>query len=153
MPTQRIKVLGRDNEIAINTGTAETPAWTKIQGLSTITFTFNNTTADTNDFDSNGWESHLVAMRSLEIALEGQAVLDATTKAPEPGQAAVELSSRLVGYEAFADYQVTLPSGATITVSASSTCTPFGGGVSDASKWTANLKVNGEPTWGAPASN
>lgn len=143
----KIKVLARDFPITINTGTTATPVRVPIEGVSSETFNFSKTDAETNDFDSNGWMSHLPAMRGLEISLDGQAALDKDTKEPLPGQAAVEAASRLVGYEGLVEFQFTRPSGRTVTFTASVQCTPFGGGTNDAAKWTATLKVDGEPDY------
>lgn len=147
MAGTQIHTLARNFPVEINTGTSETPVWTRIESLETVTFNVSKTDAETNNFDNAGWTSHIVAMRGLEITVAGQVSLDPVTKSPSPGQAAVEALGRAVDQDAFKEFRVRRPGGKAVAFTASAMCNPTGGGTNEAAKWTATLKSNGEPAF------
>lgn len=156
------KFLARDLSIAISTdpgtdtisGTTD-DTWTPINGLNSLTHAPSTSRADTSAFDSNGRDEHLVASRGETWTLAGFALEDVSGGAGagdrDPGQEAVEASSKLVGPAGMAFYRITSPGGNVIIFEASAEVTLMGGGHNDAAAWQAVLQVNGEPTY-TPAS-
>ena len=81
----------------VNTGTALAPVWVAIEGLDSVTITNAETSADTSDFDDEGWGSSIVAMRNQTVMLAGKSKIDPVTRQPMPGQAFVEALGEIVG--------------------------------------------------------
>ena len=129
----------------VNTGTALAPVWVAIEGLDSVTITNAETSADTSDFDDEGWGSSIVAMRNQTVMLAGKSKMDPVTRAPMPGQAFVEALGEIVGDGGYGDFRITRPSGSRRRFEAVVKCDPYGGGIGEASKWTAELKTNGKP--------
>ena len=143
------KVLSRDFDISVNTGTEESPTWTPILGLDEdgITWAESGREVDFMDADDGGFAKPLPFGRGYTVTLKGARIEDADTGERDPGQAAVEAVMDAMGPEALLEYKIESPaaSGAeAITFQASATVTPFGG--SDKATWGAELKVYGQPT-------
>jgi len=143
------KVLSRDFDISVNTGTEESPTWTPILGLDEdgITWAESGREVDFMDADDGGFAKPLPFGRGYTVTLKGARIEDADTGERDPGQAAVEAVMDEMGPDALLEYKIESPaaSGAeAITFQASATVTPFGG--SDKATWGAELKVYGQPT-------
>lgn len=143
------KVLSRDFDISVNTGTEESPTWTPILGLDEdgITWAESSREVDFMDADDGGFAKPLPFGRGYTVTLKGARIEDADTGERDPGQAAVEAVMDEMGPDALLEYKIESPaaSGAeAITFQASATVTPFGG--SDKATWGAELKVYGQPT-------
>lgn len=143
------KVLSRDFDISVNTGTEESPTWTPILGLDEdgITWAESSREVDFMDADDGGFAKPLPFGRGYTVTLKGARIEDADTGERDPGQAAVEAVMDEMGPDALLEYKIESPaaSGAeAITFHASATVTPFGG--SDKATWGAELKVYGQPT-------
>lgn len=143
------KVLGRDFDIEVNTGTITVPVWTQINGLDEdgITISKSNRTADFADADSGGYERLRVIGRGTSIALKGARMEASDDGTRDPGQAAIEAVSGKMVAAAMLQFRITSPAAATpevLTFMASvADCIPFGGG--DKAQWTADLLVDDEP--------
>lgn len=147
MTTNDDKVLSRDFDIEVNTGTAETPTWTKINGLDEDGITYAETTREVDfmDADDGGFAKPLPYGRGYTITLKGSRIEDADTGERDVGQAAVEAVMDEMGADALLEYRISSPaaSGAeTLTFEAWASATPFGG--SDKAAWGVVLKVYGE---------
>lgn len=143
------KVLARDWTIEINTGTTAIPVWTEILGLESHTFSGDLARANTTSREDEGVRSHLPASRGRDLTMEGFYMVDPDTGARDPGQAAVEASSKLVGPSGLDGYRLTDPSNTVLcTFNASAEVTSQGGGgTDDAADWKAALGVSGVITW------
>jgi predicted secreted protein len=64
------KVKGIDIYVKVNTGTEESPVWTKVGGQKGASITFNLADVDVTDKDSNGWEENLPGNRSVEVEFD-----------------------------------------------------------------------------------
>lgn len=143
------KVLSRDFDISVNTGTEESPTWTPILGLDEdgITWAESGREVDFMDADDGGFAKPVPIGRGYTVTLKGARIEDADTGERDPGQAAVEAVMDAMGPEALLGYQIASPaaSGAEVLeFKAWATVTPFGG--SDKATWGAELKVYGQPT-------
>ena len=143
------KVLSRDFDISVNTGTSGSPQWTPIAGLDEdgIAWSESGREVDFMDADDGGFAKPVPIGRGYTVTLKGARIEDADTGERDPGQAAVEAVMDEMGPNALLEYKIESPaaSGAeAITFQASATVTPFGG--SDKATWGAELKVYGQPT-------
>lgn len=140
------KVLSRDFEISVNTGTEESPGWTKIAGLDEdgITIAESTREVDFMDADDGGFAKPVPFGRGYTVTLKGARIEDAETGERDPGQAAVEAVMDEMGADALLSYQIESPAasgGEVLQFRAWATVTPFGG--SDKATWGAELKVYG----------
>ncbi len=141
---EKTKFLAREVEVYVEVGGVDV----RVTGLDSTTITTEKTDATTDDFDTDGFMSHLPAMRGTTIALAGTGDIDPDTLEPLPGQAAVEALGQLVGREGIGKFKIVRPGGASIAYRCSVKCDPLaGGGVADASKWSAELKATGKPVY------
>ena len=150
MTTSDDKVLLRDFDIEVNTGTEETPVWTQINGLDEdgIAWAESPREVDFMDADDGGFEKSLPYGYSYTATLKGSRIEDAADGTRDVGQAAVEAMMGVKGAAALLGYRVTSPAVAnaeTLSFQAWASTTPFGG--SDKATWGAVLKVYGEPIW------
>lgn len=140
------KVLSRDFEIAINTGTDAVPVWSKIMGLANdgITITPSVGDADFSDANDGGWEKTLPISRGWAVGLKGDRMEDPTDGTRDVGQAAVEAAMGEMGPDALRKYKLSSPA-TTAEVRyfyAWAEVTPNGG--SDKASWEAALHVFGD---------
>lgn len=64
------KIKGTDIYVEVNTGTPETPVWTKIGGATDATIDMSGEGIDVTDKDSAGWAESLIGIKSAEISSE-----------------------------------------------------------------------------------
>ena len=140
-----VKVPARDWKVEINTGDSATPAWTPVEGLTTLGFSAEMGERDTTDFDSGGWLEHVVSNRGRGLNLEGYYQEDDTGARPE-GQEAVDALGEKIGAASIGEFRLTSPNGKGIEFKASSNPIEQGGGNDDNTSWGAELKVSGKPT-------
>lgn len=140
------KVLARDWVASINTGTYVSPVWVEIKGLSTLTFSNGKNDADTTDFNSDGWEEHIVASRNAELAIEGMYLEDPSDGSRDPGQEAVETLSETMGNDSLGDFKLVSPGGTGKRFYASAQIGDVGGGNDDPTSWGATLTRSGQST-------
>lgn len=140
-----VKILARDWDFAINTGTDSVPVWTPINGLNTHSWSNSKNDADTTTYDDEGWTSHLPASRGTSITLSG-----ITMEAPDdgdrdPGQEACETHAEQIGPEGLRKFKVTSPAGTTWVGPASMQATVGGGGNDDPAAWECVVTFSGKP--------
>jgi TP901-1 family phage major tail protein len=70
------KVKGVDIYVKVNTGTYETPVWTKVGGQKDASITFGLGDIDITDKDSAGWEENLPGNRNVEIEFDAFLIED-----------------------------------------------------------------------------
>lgn len=64
------KIKGLDLYVEVNTGTQQTPIWTKVGGQTDASIDLSGEGIDVTDKDSQGWAESLVGINSGEISLE-----------------------------------------------------------------------------------
>lgn len=64
------KIKGKDIYVEVNTGTPETPVWTKVGGATDATIDMSAEGIDVTDKDSAGWTESLIGIKSVEISSE-----------------------------------------------------------------------------------
>lgn len=70
------KVKGLDIYLKVNTGTEETPVWTKVGGQKDATFDRGAATIDVTDKDSGGNEEHLPGVRNWGVSFDAFLIED-----------------------------------------------------------------------------
>ncbi|WP_460407418.1 phage tail tube protein, partial [Actinophytocola sediminis] len=70
-PTVLKKKLSNKWVFEINTGTEDSPVWTRVNGLTSATLAVSPNEVEVSDFDSNGWQDNITTFRSWSIALAG----------------------------------------------------------------------------------
>jgi predicted secreted protein len=146
----KTKVLARNWKIEIDTDPLATmptgtAVWTKIAGVNTFTISNDKEDTDTTDFDSNGYNEHLVASRSNEVSFEGFFIEDQTNGQRDAGQEAVEKYGDKIGPEAMATIRLTSPGGKVRQFKGSFAVGDVGGGNNDATSWGASFTPSGAP--------
>ncbi len=133
--------------IYINTGTEETPIWTRIRGISEVSPSPSSNTVDGRDFESGLWAEPMISGRGLSFSVTGFRMEDETTGARDPGQEAVEASGLLGGQAGREQYQIQGSGGKTITFTANAEVTDFGGSQDDLASWECTLTCVGAPVY------
>lgn len=142
-----VKVLARDHDFHLNTGTVGSPVWTEIKGILSFSFSPQIGRADTTTFDEDGVQSHLPASRGLGFTLTGKVVYaDLDNDERDPGQAAAIAWAGLIGPSGLKQFRITYPDGSTDVFLASASQTPGGGGVDDASEFSLDIQRSGATT-------
>lgn len=143
------KVLSRDYDIEVNTGTIAAPVWTQINGLDEdgITESQSPNEADFKDADDGGFARPRIIGRGYTASLKGARMEASDDGTRDPGQAAIEAVAGQMVTGAMLQFRITSPAAATpevLTFMASvANCTSFGG--SDKAEWTATLLADGQP--------
>lgn len=143
------KVLARDHQFHLNTGTEDTPVWVEIKGITSFSFSPQLNRADTTSFDEDGVMSHIPASRGLQFTLSGRVVYsDYDNAVRDPGQAACLAwgAGQNVGPAALKQFRVTYPAGETDVFYASANVTAGGGGTDDASEFSLDCERSGATT-------
>lgn len=144
-----VKVLAREWTFEIESATPGT--WLEIGGINSFTPDRSKDDADTTDFDSGGWATHLPAQRGLSVTMDGFYLEDAAG-ARNLGQERVEAVSQIVGSTGLVNFRMTSPATAglrRISGPASFNHGGPGGGNNDASSWSAEAVFSGQPVRGA----
>ena len=142
------KVLIRDFDLYVNTGTLLAPIWTKVNGLHPdMEWSDSPTKADTTDQDANGVKTHLVTSHEYKATVKGKRMEDPSDGSRDAGQAEVEAIANAIGPDSIGQFTIVTPGGVGIEFSASASVKPFGGGMDDAATWEAELSVSGAPDW------
>lgn len=143
------KILAREWKFQIEEGEG---TYVDIKGLNNFSFAPSSANVDTTDFDSEGWNEHLVASRGLEVNLEGAYLADVETGDRDAGQEAVEVLADKIGVGSLGKFKITSPAKATYEFIASAEVTsPAGGGNDDKTGWSVKLGVSGKVTKGKSA--
>jgi len=137
MATGGISAQGSD--LAINTGTALAPAWTKIKGV----ISFNGLDGSASDIDVTDLDS--TAMEYINGLVDnGKFSMEAKTLHTDPGQMA--LRAALVSGER-TSLQLTFPDEVVATFDILVKSMPVAGGVNAVLKGTIDTKVTGAVVW------
>lgn len=135
--------------LEVNTGTDETPVWTPVKGLNSITLNIDGEVVDVSDYDSGGWQDNLTTFHNWGITVEGFEGFTGTNAAPveDPGQEALRAKGLLLGDEAYATvrlYRLDTLKGYTGRVTVN--WKGLGGGVKAASPFNCDLQGSGALT-------
>lgn len=143
------KQLARLFDFEIDDGT-DTSTFVQINGITSFSPSTEKNDADITDFDSEGWQEHIVASRGLSFDVEGYHVEDEADGTRDSGQERLEELSQNVGNDSTAPFKITTPGGNEITMDVSVDAPMFGqstgGGNDDPAGWSATLTVSGKPT-------
>lgn len=137
------KILARGWAFEISDG-APVATFIQIGGLNTWSVSVEKNDADTTDFDSDGWNEHIVASRGRSISFEGLFMIDPVTKIRDAGQAEVEELADKIDYDSireFRYYHVATGIGRKGFVSAN--VSDVGGGNDDPTSWGAEMTFSG----------
>ena len=119
--------------------------WIAIHGLTSFSFDRTSTRTDTTDFIADGVDTGEIMSRGASSKIEGF-FLEDSTKARDPGQAAVETFAEAVGAASVGDFRFTSPNGKVYVYSATVDMDPIAGGNNDKTKWGASLIRSGALT-------
>lgn len=144
-PLKKLPV--RFQRLEMNTGSEESPTWTRVRGLTTIELTIEPNEVDVSDFDSEGWSDSLTTFRSWALNVQGYEGYTGPDNAPveDPGQAALKARGLATGAGAYADvrfYRTDNNKGYTGRVSANWSGT--GGEVKGVSPFNCPMTGSGE---------
>lgn len=91
--------LNRDWLIDVNTGTAATPTWTPVCGITEFQPGKDTTLQEDSDFDGGGWQSQTATALAWTLAFKVSRKLQQGVAAYDPGQEALRLASDELGTE------------------------------------------------------
>lgn len=121
-----------------------------VSGVTSFSPSTEKNDADVTDFDSNGWQEHMVASRGLSFDIEGYHIEDDTTGVRNAGQERLEELGRAMAKDSTAEFRVVTPGGDNIDMTASFDAPMYGqstgGGNDDPAGWSVTMTVTGEPT-------
>jgi hypothetical protein len=141
------KVLARDWNLFINTGTFAVPVWADVTGgINTFKFSNKKKDAETTDFASDGRDESFAASRSTEISAEGYYLEDLSNGDRNAGQELIEAQAELVGVTSLGDFKIVSPAGTLRRFYASVEMVDVGGGNDDPTSWGYTLTISGKPT-------
>lgn len=141
------KRLSRLWVLEVNTGDDVTPAWTRVNGLTSATLSVEPNEVDVSDFDSEGWSDNLTTFRSWSLALAGFDGYTGADNAPvdDPGQVALKAKGLLTGSEAYAGVRFyRSDTGKGYTGRSTANWTGAGGEVKGAEPFNCNMTGSGE---------
>lgn len=130
------KVLARKWKFFVETATADT--FEQITGIESFNIGRDKEDLDTTDFDNDGYDSHVVVTRSIELEIEGGMKMDAEGVRCL-GQSRVEEIGELFGDESVARFQIEDPAGQKFEIFGSVALGDVGGGVKDKTSWGFTL--------------
>jgi hypothetical protein len=145
------KILARDYDFHLNTGTVGVPVWTEVKGINTWSHSPQSNDADTTTFDEEGRQSHMKASRGDQYGLQGLVLLDEADGTRDPGQEACLEWADEIGPSSLKQFRITDPSGGTLVFLASATITHGGGGRDDAAAFNLDMTQSGAKVYTPPA--
>lgn len=137
------KILARDFDFHLNTGTVGVPVWTEILGVNSWSHSPTGNDADTTTFDEDGRLSHMKASRGDSFTLDGLYLTDVGTATRDAGQAAVAAWADEIGPDSLKQFRITNPDTTTLVFLASATTTQGGGGNDDPAAFSIAMTVSG----------
>lgn len=140
------KILARDFDFHLNTGTVSVPVWTEINGVQSWSHSPTGNDANTTTFDEDGRLSHLKASRGDAFTLDGLYITDVDTGTRDAGQAAVSVWADAIGPDSLKQFRITNPDGNTLTFMASATTTQGSGGTDDPAAFSIAITASGAVT-------
>ena len=148
-PTVLKKKLSRLWVLEVNTGTEDVPAYTRVNGLTSLTLTITPNEVDVTDNDSDGWTDMLVTCRAWSLAVAGWDGYTGPDNAPvdDPGQAALKTKGLLTGNEAYTGVRFyRSDTGAGYTGRTNANYSGAGGDTKAAEPFNCSLTGSGAPT-------
>ena len=136
------KVLARNWKFFVETATAKT--FERITGIESFTITRDKEDLDTTDFDNDGYDSHVVVGRSVEMEIEGGMRMDTTSGARCAGQSRVEVIAEAFLDESIGKFHVLDPAGTVYELNGSVKLADVGGGNKDKTSWGFTVVGNGK---------
>ena len=147
MTAPLVSYLARKWRVDVNTGTAGSPTWIQVKGVTNLTPGLSATTQDSSDYDSDGWGSDEKTMLkwSLGISLLRKGADEAT---PDPGQEALREKADQFGDDGMAHVRWYDRNGGPEAYEgyANVSWEPGGGGTGDLEPVTVNLTGKGART-------
>jgi hypothetical protein len=139
-------VLAREFDLKINTGTSGSPVLTAISGITGINPGQSSQLTDDTDFDTDGWESGTVVQRgrTLSVSLNYKENEDGDQ---DPGQEALIALGDATGPDGKGLFEYTSPNGNKQAFRATVDMQWPGGDKTSNATMTAELKVDGKPTF------
>lgn len=144
-------IVARGHRFWIST---DNTTWTEILGITSWEWTEDQEMIDATDFATDGYKAELPVLRAVKVSVEGHYLVNPTTNARDPGQAAVEDAARLFGPSALVYFRVETEETGTPpqpVARMEGRCTiklkAFGGGVADKMKWGFDVAFYGAPTY------
>ena len=132
------RVLARGYNVEVYDGTEYVP----IEGINSISLTFDKETTDTTTFSSDGNAEHLATQRARTITAEGFEEYNEGTQ--DPGQAEVERLSAMTGCDAEATLHISHENNdREVWLNGTYNLQDIGGGTNDPSSWGFEFERSG----------
>lgn len=142
----KVKILARDWRLYIlDPAATPTSTFNRIAGVDSFTLSNDYETTDTADFDSEGYDEHIVSGRSFEVKLEGSYMVDVASGDRDNGQSLVEALAKEIGPSSISKFRLVSPAKKVTEYSVSAKVEDIGGGLKDKTSWGATFKVSGKP--------
>lgn len=144
------KVLARNWKFFVETATPKT--FERITGVESFTITRDKEDLDTTDFDNDGYDSHVVVGRSVEMEIEAGMRMNTKTGKRCAGQERVEIIGEAFLDESIGKFHIVDPAGTVYELNGSVKLADVGGGTKDKTSWgfsvvgTGKLKNLGKMT-------
>ena len=142
------KVLSKDFILNVNTGTDQSPTWTKLGSRKSLTMALAPTTVDLADADTDGWNDDRIVGYALSFTATANRLEDPDSGARDSGQAAFEAVMFETGQDNVLQCQIVTPGGEEWVFHASVTVQAFGGDFKAGADWQVVLSCSGAPTVG-----
>jgi len=133
-------ILAAGWTISVNTG----DGYVEVKGMRKFTLNPGETTEkDITTFRSAGQGEHIVSKRTKSVAFEAVYLEDESTGGRDPGQAAVEAISGLIGQDAYGQIKMVSPGDNEKEFYGTFALKDIGGGVEDETSWGFEFKRSG----------
>lgn len=138
--------------VEINTGTAASPVWTKVNGLQSYEPKYNVKTEDDTTIDSDGWASEANVGNGLSVAFAGLVLGDASSGfTADPGMSALMDAAAKADSSGHVHMRHRRKDGVAgiafnAEFKASVKASPAGGKVDELQKFSGDLTGRGKPT-------
>lgn len=94
---QLVSTLARKWKLDVNTGTAESPIWTPVRGITEFSAPNEPTMEDDSDYDSNGWASSTKTMQAWSISATLARKVGVSSGNYDPGQEYIRMRDAQFG--------------------------------------------------------
>ena len=116
-----------------------------IAGLTSFEYAPEKESAETTDFDSEGWSEHIPVARGVTLSFDGQYV-EGEEGERDAGQELVEELGDKIGPEGFTTIKMSSPfGGKEVYLEGSIEVDTIGGDTNDSTSWGFEFEVNGKP--------
>lgn len=100
MSTEQLRdTLARDLVLEINTGTDETPTWTKVRAITENKLAIDPNTEDSSDYDGDGWTSSTKTAQGWKVEGKVLRKKGVTSGSYDPGQEVIRAAALAFGAE------------------------------------------------------